>query len=315
MAEQKLPKLTTRVRFPSPAPSTLLRRFLFLLALLAPAFAWAQAAPRLASLTVEIWPEYDRPAALVILRGVLAEGVKLPAAISIRLPAASEGAAAVAYSSSADGNLLNLKNEQTKSGDYVTVKFDLPERFFHVEFYAPVQTSERARSFTYTWPGDLAVDRATVVVQEPAAAEGIVVEPNLAEKSTGGEGMTYRFGDLGALPAGKALPITIKYTKADARPSVDIKGIRTAQAGPASAASAPAAPAASGANLPEWVVPAVAFAALSIVGVLLVLFMWRRRVAAPAAAQTAGFCTKCGAALAAGANFCGKCGTKIAAAR
>jgi hypothetical protein len=292
-----------------------LRRLLFLLALLAPALAWSQAAPRLASLAIEIWPEYDRPAALVILRGVLAEGVKLPAAISMRLPAASGGAAAVAYSASADGNLLNLKSEQAKTGDYVAVKFDLPERFFHIEFYAPMATGEPGRSFRYEWPGDLAVDRATVIVQEPAAAEGIVVEPNLAERSTGSEGLTYRVGDLGALPAGKAMPIAIKYTKSDARPSVDIKGIRTAQAASSSAPSAPAAPSANATSLPEWVAPVGAFAALSIVGVLLVLFAWRRRAAAPAAATAAGFCTKCGVPLATGANFCGKCGTKVAAAR
>jgi len=254
----------------------------------------------------------------VILRGVVAEGIKLPAAIALRLPAASGGAAAVAYSASAGGNLLNLKSEQVKTGEYVTVKFDLPERFFHIEFYAPMATGEPARSFRYEWPGDLAVDRATVVVQEPAAAEGIVVEPNLAERSTGSEGLTYRVGDLGALPAGKAVPIAIKYTKTDARPSADIKGIRTAQAAPSPAASAPAAPAASAASLPEWVAPAGAFAALSIVGVLLVLFAWRRRAAAPQPAQPAqpaAFCTKCGAPLAAGANFCGKCGTKVAAGR
>ncbi|HVN36150.1 MAG TPA: zinc ribbon domain-containing protein [Casimicrobiaceae bacterium] len=293
-----------------------MRRLLFILALLAPALAWSQAGPRLSSLAIEIWPEYDRPAALVILRGVLAEDVKLPAAISMRLPAASGGAAAVAYSASADANLLNLKSEQGKTGDYVAVKFDLPERFFHIEFYAPMATGGRARSFRYEWPGDLAVDRATVVVQEPAAAEGIVVEPNLAERSTGSEGLTYRVGDLGALPAGKAVPIAITYTKSDARPSVDIKGIRTAQAAPSSAAAAPAAPTSNATGLPEWVVPAGAFAALSIVGVLLVLLAWRRRAAAPPAAQRpAGFCTKCGAPLAAGANFCGKCGTKAAAAR
>ena len=50
------------------------------LALLQPALVHAQAAatanPRLASLGIEIWPEYDRPAALVILRGTLAEDVK-----------------------------------------------------------------------------------------------------------------------------------------------------------------------------------------------------------------------------------------------
>jgi len=87
-----------------------------------------------AGLNIEVWPGYVRPAAPGFLRGALAEGVKLPAAVTLRLPAASGGPAAVAYSVAADGNLLNLKHERAKAGDYITLKFEVPERFFHVEF-------------------------------------------------------------------------------------------------------------------------------------------------------------------------------------
>jgi hypothetical protein len=282
-------------------------RFAFVLLALVPALVFAQANPRLASLTIEIWPEYDRPAALVIVRGVVADDVKLPAAMTLRLPAASDGAAAVAYSTSADGNLLNLPHEQAKSGDYVTVKFQLPERFFHVEFYAPIATGDAARTFRYTWPGDLAVGRATLIVQEPATAQGLVTEPELKELSSGAAGLNYRSGDLGALAAGKAVPVTIKYTKSDARPTVDIKGLRTAQPAPPSA-PAPAAPVAASSNLPPWVLPMTAFVALGLVSALLVVLMWRRRQAPGSSA----YCRKCGAPLRQGDKFCGKCGAKAA---
>ena len=135
--------------------------------LVLPTLALAQAGgapkgnPRLASLNIEIWPEYDRPAALVILRAALADGVKLPATVTLRLPAASGGPGAVAYSTTADGNLLNLKHESAKTGEYITVKFVTPERFFHVEFYEPIATTDPARSFRYVWPGDMAVDRVS----------------------------------------------------------------------------------------------------------------------------------------------------------
>jgi hypothetical protein len=285
-------------------------RFAFALLALLPALAFAQASPRVASLTIEIWPEYDRPDALVIIRGALAEDVKLPAAMSLRIPAASDGPAAVAYATSADGNLLNLKHERAKSGDHVTLKFELPERFFHVEFYEPMTIADGARTFRYTWPGDLAVGRATLTVQEPAAAQGIVTQPELKELSTGAGGLGYRSGDLGALAAGKAVPITIKYTKSDARPSVDIKGLRTAQAAPPAAAPASAPPAVAatgGTSLPAWVLPMAAFGALALVAALLVFLLWRRQSAPGSTAH----CTKCGAALPAGSNFCGKCGKKV----
>lgn len=297
---------------------------LFLLALLLlPVLAWAQAPAKggtvkLSNLSIEIWPEYDRPAALVILRGVVAEDVKLPAAIALRLPAGADGAAAVAYSAAQDGNLLNLKNEQVRGKDGVTVKFDAPTRFFHIEFYEPLPTSDPARTYTYTWRGDVAVEKTAVVVQEPAGALGLVTEPAFAQTSQGAEGLNYRIGDLGALPAGKAVPIKISYTKPDARPSVEIKGMKTAQAAPATvpptAASinAPVPPAQTG--LPNWAVPVGGFAAFGIIVALLVALMWRRQAGAPApaaAAATAKFCRKCGAALAPDSAFCAKCGTKV----
>ena len=133
-------------------------RTLALALLVLPAFALAQTAgapkgnPRLASLSIEIWPEYDRPAALVILRGALAESVKLPAAITLRLPAASGGPGAVAYSTTADGNLLNLKHERATAGEFITLKFEVPQRFFHVEFYEPIATGASARAYRYVWP-------------------------------------------------------------------------------------------------------------------------------------------------------------------
>src|SRR3990170_9127773 len=84
--------------------------------ILTPAFAAAPAArdvakgnPRLASLQIEIWPEFDRPAAaLVILKGEIAANVPLPAAVSLRIAASSGGPSAVAYAAGLNSNLLNL---------------------------------------------------------------------------------------------------------------------------------------------------------------------------------------------------------------
>ncbi len=270
---------------------------------LLPATVLAQgngAGVRLSNLAIEIWPEYDRPAALVILRGTIAEGVRLPASVSVRLPATLDGPVAVAFSTSADGSLLNLPHDKTSAGAFTTVKFEAPERYFHVEFYEPMATANATRKYTYTWPGDLAVERASVVVQEPASAQGIVTDPVLGNLSSGAGGLGYRAGDVGALPQGKEVPIAISYTKTDARPSVDIKGLRTAQ-GAAPVAAAPPAP-----SLPAWVVPMAALAAFAFVGVLGIAYLWRRRGAPPAA----GFCVKCGAPLRPGDKYCGKCGAR-----
>ena len=290
--------------------------------LLLPALALAQAGgapkgnPRLASLNIEIWPEYDRPAALVILRGVIAEGVKLPAPVTLRLPAASGGATAVAFSTTADGNLLNLKHERATVGEFITVKFETPERFFHVEFYEPIATNVAARTYRYVWPGDYAVERVTVIVQEPASATEISVEPKLDGVSKGQDGLQYRVADLGALEAGKSLPITLRYTKAGTRPTAENLKPKVSET-PAPAMAAPSAPAPVGAaasgGLPDWALPLAAFAIFGLLGAVLILWLWRResRSATPASSATRA-CAKCGAAQAPGNRFCAKCGAKLA---
>jgi hypothetical protein len=287
------------------------------LALLLPVLAPAQGSaapkgnPRVASLNIEIWPEYDRPAALVILRAALAEGVKLPATVTLRLPATSGGPGAVAYSTTADGNLLNLKHEQAKAGEYITVKFVTPERFFHVEFYEPIATSDPARSFRYVWPGDMAVDRVSVVVQEPVSATGISVEPRLEGLSTGQDGLRYRTADLGALEAGKSLPIMVRYTKADARPSTETLKPKAAEK-PVPAMPPPAsmsAPAAAGGGFPDWALPMAGLVLLGLLGAGFIFWWWRResRIARPATR----YCAKCGAPQPPDSRFCGSCGTKV----
>jgi hypothetical protein len=288
-------------------------RMIALALLVLPAFALAQTGgvpkgnPRLASLNIEIWPEYDRPAALVILRGALAEGVKLPAAITLRLPAASGGPGAVAYSTTADGNLLNLKHERANSGEFVTLKFEVPERFFHVEFYEPIATGAAARAYRYVWPGDLAVERVTVVVQEPVSASEISVEPRLEGQSTGQDGLRYRTAELGKLEAGKQLPIALRYTKLDATPS---KPKATEQPVPVTA-PAPAMAAAPSLRRPaqdcRMVLP---LAAMALLGYSERCSFSGGGGASRRRQPATQFCAKCGAAQAPGSRFCATCGAR-----
>lgn len=286
---------------------------LIVVVLLLPAVALAQSGapkgnPRLASLGIEIWPEYDRPAALVILKAALAEGVKLPAAVALRLPAASGGPSAVAFSATADGKLLNLKHERAVAGDFVMLKFEIPERFFHVEFYEPIATNLPSRTYRYAWPGDLAAERVRVLVQEPASASAVSVEPNLDLSSIGADGLRYRAAELGAHEAGKPLPIVVRYTKLDTRTSANILKPKAGDL-PFAAAPLPSATAASG-GLPGWALALAGIVMLSLVGG--VSFLWWRRRESPSAPPVALPCVKCGAPQISGNRFCGKCGAKLA---
>lgn len=294
-----------------------MRWLVFLVALaIAPALALAQPKgnPRLASLAIEIWPEYDRAsAALVILKGELAADVKLPAKVALRLPKAAGGPSAVAFFRAPGSGALNLAHDVEETAEATVVRFEAPERVFLVEFYEPFSTALPARSYTYTWPGDLAAERVTVVVQEPATSSGLEVEPKLERSATGNDGLRYVSADLGAQAAGKALPIALRYSKPDMRTSVDIvkpKGDATAPAAATPSAPSPASGAASGnVPIPGSVIALLAIAAAAI-GAALLFFWWKMR-ATPPAKLAHGACTQCGAPRRPGDRFCGKCGAKL----
>lgn len=275
----------------------MLRTLILALSLLPGLAGAAKGAPWLESLQVEIWPEYDRPAVLVILKGEIAADVALPADLSLRIPASTGGPAAVAYAAAKAGPLLNLPYERSAADRFVKLRFTVPERYFHVEFYDPLATGAPERSYTYLWPGDLELGALRVVVQEPAAARGISIQPDLGPWSTGTDGLRYGAADLGPAPKGTSRSVEIRYAKSDPRTSAEI-----VKSG-ALPASAPAVTSSEAQGAFRLFLASAAFALL-VVGASLVYFLWWRR----RARASENFCGKCGNALAAGDRFCPKCG-------
>jgi len=254
--------------------------------------------PRLATLQIEIWPEYDRPQNLVILKGELAPDARLPAAIALRIPAAARAPSAVAYIDD-DGKLLNLGHDREDAGQFVLVRLTTPKRAFHVEFYEPLLASEGQREYRYAWPGDLAVERLGVLVKEPAGATNLSISPELSGSGASLDGLTYRAGDFGALKAGEQWVVAVRYTKSDPRSTNEI----LAASPPRSAAKAADAPS----SWYGWA--GLAAAGLALAGAVLVALWSRSR---PAAAST---CTKCGHASTRGDRFCAGCGAPLPAKR
>jgi len=265
---------------------------------------------RLENMQIEIWPEYDRPAALVILRGELAGDVALPAAVSLRIPASTGGPAAVAFTSEKGGKLLNLAHDRANAADFITLRFTVPGRFFHVEFYDRIASGTGERTYKYLWPGDLAVNWLDLVVQEPAGASGVGVKPDLVESSAGPDGLRYRSAQLGPAERGKPVAIEIRYTKTDPRTSAQILNLNAPapvpQAGPA-----PLAAPSPGPKEPSWFFPALGAAALLVAAAAAGFVLWWRRREHAGPAASAGYCSKCRNEVVAGDRFCSKCGAPL----
>lgn len=262
-----------------------------------------QQQPRFTSLQVEILPEFDRSGeALVILTGELAAEVALPATLTLRVPASSNPTA-VAFATAPDSKLFNLEHERTGNESFITLRFSTMHRFIHVEFYDRISPDKPAGRFTYhyLWPGDLAVERLSVLFQEPATASDIQVKPDLGAPVKGPDGLLYRNAGLGAIPAGKQLPIEIGFKKTDPRTSSEILGLGTG-------VSTPPPTSASATAMPGWI-PALVISAILLVAAGSAL-LWRlmRKKASGAAPTATGSCPRCGSRLAPDDRFCSRCG-------
>lgn len=275
----------------------------------------AQESPRLASLDISIWPEFDRPATLVLLRGELSADVELPATVALRIPASSGGPSAVASAPAEGGSLVTRGYELTEDGDSLRLTLTTPDPIFQVEFYDPLATDNPDRAYTYVWPGDLGTDQLTVQVQEPAGSTGFSVDPDLGPGTLQPDGLLYNGADMGALESGQTLAITLSYRKTDPRTSEEILG---------------ATAAGSDDGVPSWLLPVV-ITALAVAALLAVAY-WRsrrqplpvgkqpprgarrrdaaeRRKRGPSASQA--FCSQCGHRLDDADRFCSRCGAGV----
>ncbi|MBM3144900.1 MAG: zinc ribbon domain-containing protein [Chloroflexi bacterium] len=187
--------------------------FVFLLALLIPAGAQAQDEIRLAYLQVDLWPEYDRPEMLVILRASLNPDVKLPVDVTFRIPAAAGDPHAVAIGQP-DGSLLNAGYERRAEAQwaYVTVLATTPD--IQLEYYDPqLEKDGNARHYEFTWVGDYDIVSMVVKVQQPVGASQMSVEPDLGEFQAGSDGMQYYLMEIGAPIAGDVVSVKVDYQK------------------------------------------------------------------------------------------------------
>lgn len=272
---------------------------------------------QLDSLTVELWPDYDRPAMLVILTGTLPESAALPATVTIPLPAGAE-VNAVARLNEVDVLVTDVEWSQADGGMTLTT----PGRSFHVEYYSPYVATDNEVTYGFAWTSDLAIDSVGAVVQQPAAATDITIAPAPSGSVTRADGLLYHQIDPRPLAADEPFTVDVTYT-------VDAPVLSAPSVSPA-ATIAPAATAAAAdggllGDLSPWWLLLIPAALALLVGAWA---LGRRtgsgrarkprpnRPARPDAAQPSGetaarFCHNCGRPVQAGDVFCRKCGTRL----
>ena len=275
---------------------------------------------RIARLQLSIWPEYDDPRVLLIIRGELAPGAAFPTQVMLPVPKDAEliGAGMI----SELGELL-LHPHRVIPGDALdTLEITLPSsRFFAELYYDPFETSGDAKRFSYTFTAPYPITQFDVDIQKPYAASEFVTEPPAMAQETEGRDTTYHRFAYRDVAAGQPTAFTVSYVKTDPQPSVP------------KADSAPdGEPAARGPQDRKLIYFGilVGVTAVYVLGTL-VLVAYRRRhaptaspesqslpltmpsVPPPVTPAAANFCSQCGRALDADYAFCPGCGHAVRA--
>jgi ribosomal protein L32 len=294
-----------------------------LLVCLLPIGSSAQTQPSFASLTADLWPEFDKPTMLVMYQITLSPQARLPAEIRLRIPASAGVPNAVA-NCQPDGRCFDSPYEQQRLGEWLEVSFQATSPDLRVEYYDPALTKEGSkRHYEYTWPGDYAVENFNIQVQQPAGSENMYVKPGTFTATKDGDDLTYHSLDVGPVPAGQTVQVVVEYDKNTDTLSNSNMPVQPSE--PLSSETAGRASLTLSSALPI---------ALGLVGLGLIIgggvWYWRsgrqkpqpansrrtrrRSGSAPVASGAPEgnvYCHQCGKRAAPGDRFCRTCGTQL----
>ncbi len=282
---------------------------LFLLTLILPGTGHTQDKVKaIDSLSVEIWPDYDRASVLVLLTGTLLANTKLPASVTLPFPETAQ-LNAIARIDSSDGGMKDDIFSSLASGE---ITFIIPDFRFRLEYYLPYTIHNNRRTFDFTWLADLSVDFFQLRVQQPKSAGSLTTVPGTIDVAGGGDGFTYHSFPIQSVPAGQSFSVNVDYTMTKGELSVE----RSASSGAQETVLPSTSKGKVGVIWPIGVI-------VGIVTIMVILFGWkiaarRSEVNRPVTQQAKSkstspsrFCPNCGSPSGEADRFCSKCGSAL----
>jgi hypothetical protein len=172
--------------------------------------------PKIETLGVSLWPEYDRPEVLVIYRVRLSPDTPLPAEVTFPLPGYVEAMHAVAIEE--EGGLLNVAEDQiqlTPQGDAVLLTFPTTSAAVQFEYYDPVILSkqDQSRQLTYNFVSRYPIGSATFEVQQPLQATNFNLEPAASDNFADGNGLQYHVVQTADLAPDEPFELSVSYQR------------------------------------------------------------------------------------------------------
>jgi hypothetical protein len=173
----------------------------------------AQDSIRIKSVSVEIWPEFDRPAVLVIYHILLADETPLPTQVDIQVPARAE-ITAVAQDVPWVGLILT-DYSQKGTDEFITLSISTTTNSIQMEYYDVLEKDGALREILFTWPGNGSVDSFRVIFQNPVGAVNVTLVPEPVSSQLAQYNLIYYFTETFSLKAGEEFSVKVTYEKGD----------------------------------------------------------------------------------------------------
>ena len=147
------------------------------------------AAPKLDSLNIELWSEFDQPSMLVINQFVVSQDTPLPTSVTLRFP--KDGNLFAVAVENTDGKLYTKDfASPVEQGDWQIVTINVESYQPHrIEYYQPLTRDGNKRSFKYQWFGDYYVKQLNLTILIPADSTDLVTSPVLQSTSASKDGL------------------------------------------------------------------------------------------------------------------------------
>ena len=184
---------------------------LLLFLLLVPIPVQAQSDIHLSLVSVDIWPEYDQPAVLMIYRITLASGTILPTSLSVRIPSGVQINAVAVLDPSL--GLINAPYDNTVQGQWSVLTITTNSLQVQVEFYEPLVKNGSVRHIVFEWAGNYAVDKLEANFLQPFGADSVSINFTPAISSPGQDGLTNYHIQKANLAVGQPFTLKIDYQR------------------------------------------------------------------------------------------------------
>ena len=182
-----------------------------LVVLLVPTVVQAQTTMHLSAVSVDIWPEYDQPAVLVVTHITMAPGTVLPVNLTLRIPAGAQ-VNAVAIVDPVKG-LINAPYDSAMQGKWSVLTITANSLKLQVEYYGTLVKTGTTRHIVFEWAGDGTVDALEANFLMPVGADKLTIDPAALNTGPGQDGLTNYRVQKSDLLDGESFTITIAYER------------------------------------------------------------------------------------------------------